>query len=216
VKVEIWSDIVCPWCYIGKRRFEAALAEFEHADAVEIEYRAFELDPTPGRDKTITEAQMLANKFGIAPAQAEQMLADVTRQAQAVGLRFDFDHAIGANTFLAHQLLAYADEHGLQAATKERLLQAHFEQGADVEDLETLIRLGSEVGLEPDEVRDVLSDNRYESTVRQQEQEAGALGIRGVPFFVIDRRFGISGAQSPETFTAALERAWRETSHAIV
>ena len=206
VKIEIWSDVVCPWCFIGKRRLEAALAHFDAAD-VQIEYRAFELDPSTGRDKSVSEAQMLASKYGRSLAEAQQMLEQVTATAASVGLAYDFASVVPANTFAAHQVLALAAERGVQPALKEALLAAHFEQGLDVEDPEVLATLGAQAGLDAAEVRAALADGRYAGTVRAQQAEARELGITGVPFFVFDRRYGVSGAQPPEVFRQALAKA---------
>ena len=207
MKVEIWSDVVCPWCYVGKRRFEQALARFAGPADIEIEYRAYELDPSPGRDKTQTEAQLLAAKFGQSAADAERMLATMTQTAAGEGLSFDFATVVAANTFRAHQVIALAADRGVQGAVKERLLKAHFEQGLDVEDVETLARLGAEAGLDADEVRAALTDGRYAETVRAQQEDGRQLGITGVPFFVFDRTYGVSGAQPPEVFLEVLEKA---------
>jgi len=206
MEIEIWSDVVCPWCYVGKRRFEKALTRFAGAEDVHIEYRAYELDPSPARDKTQSEAQLLAAKFGQSVADAEQMLAVMTKTAAGEGLAFDFTTVVSANTFTAHQVIALAAHHGVQGAVKERLLKAHFEQGLDVEDVDTLARLGAEAGLDADEVRAALGDGRYAETVCAQQEDARRLGITGVPFFVFDRKYGVSGAQSPEVFLEVLEK----------
>lgn len=207
MKIEIWSDVVCPWCYVGKRRFEKALARFAGAGEVEIEYRAYELDPSPGRDKRQTQAQMLAAKFGQSVPEAERMLATMTKTAAGEGLAFDFATVVGANRFRAHQVIALAADRAVQGAVTERLLKAHFEQGLDVEDVETLATLGASAGLDADEIRAVLADERYAETVRTQEEDARRLGITAVPFFVFDRKYGVSGAQPPEVFLEVLEKA---------
>jgi predicted DsbA family dithiol-disulfide isomerase len=207
--IESWSDVVCPWCYIGKRRFETALAQFDGAEAVQIEYRAFELDPSPQPARTLSEAQRLAETYGRSLAAAEQMLAQVSATAAGEGLAFDFATVVGANTFRAHQLIALAADVDArsQREVKERLLAAHFEQGLDVDDLDTLVGIAGSAGLDQGQVRTALAEGRYADTVRDQEAQARRLGISGVPFFVIDRTYGVSGAQTPEVLLDALTRA---------
>ncbi len=208
--VEIWSDVVCPWCYIGKRRFERALEQFAHRAEVEVLWRSFELDPGArsasggGGDY----ADRLARKYGTSRASAQRMLESMTAAAAAEGLQFGFERAVAANTFQAHQVLHLAAERGVQDRVKERLLRAYFCEGEAVGDRETLVRLGAEAGLEADEVAKALEVQEYAEAVRADEAGAGALGISGVPFFVIDRRYGVSGAQPPGQLLDALERAW--------
>ena len=208
--VEIWSDVVCPWCYIGKRRFEAALEAFEHRDEVTVMWRSFELDPTAPSAVDGTATERLAAKYGMSLERAEGLHEDMTERAAAEGLEFRFDRARGGNTFDAHRLIHLAATYGHQAAAKERLMRAYFTEGAAISDPETLIALMAEVGVDVDEARDVLSGDRFAEDVREDEQLAGQLGIQGVPFFVIDRRLGVSGAQPPEALVQALERAWGE------
>jgi predicted DsbA family dithiol-disulfide isomerase len=209
--VEIWSDIVCPWCYIGKRRFEAALEAFEHRDEVTVMWRSFELDPAAPSAVEGTATERLAAKYGMSLERAEGLHKDMTERAAAEGLDFRFDLAKSANTFDAHRLIHLAATYGHQAAAKERLMRAYFTEGAAISDPETLIALMTEAGVDAAEARDVLSGDRFAEDVREDEQLAGQLGIQGVPFFVIDRRLGVSGAQPPEALVQALERAWGET-----
>jgi predicted DsbA family dithiol-disulfide isomerase len=212
VKVEIWSDVVCPWCQIGKRRFEKALSRFRHRDQVEIIWKSFELDPTAesqaSDDRSGSYAHRLAAKYGMGLEQAEQMLASMTATAAAEGLDFRFDRAVHANTFLAHQVIHLAREHGLQDAMKDRLLTAYFTEGRAVGDPQVLASLAAEVGLDRDDVLAALDEGRHAPAVRADQDEARAFGITGVPFFVVDRTFGVSGAQPPETFLELLEQAW--------
>jgi len=221
MKVEIWSDVVCPWCHIGKRRFETALARFPHRDQVEVEWKSFELDPgagsaPAGRPAEATEyAERLAAKYGTGLDGAQQMIDTMTAQAAAEGLDFRFDRAVRANTFDAHQVIHLAGLRGLQDQVKERLLHAYFAEGEAVGDRGTLVRLAAEAGLDAEEVSAVLEEQRYAGAVRTDEAEAAAFGIRGVPFFVFDRKYGVSGAQSPEVLLATLERAWAERSPLI-
>jgi predicted DsbA family dithiol-disulfide isomerase len=214
VKVEIWSDIACPWCYVGKRRLEAALAEFEHRDQVEVEWKSFELDPGAVSVRTAGESQYaarLGRKYGMSDAQAQQMLDQMTATAAVAGLDFRFDEAVAANTFDAHQLVHLAAARGLQDAVKERLLLAYFTEGKALGDRAVLVSLAAEAGLDPDEAARALEEQTYAAAVRADEQEASALGISGVPFFVFDRKYGVSGAQPAEQLLGVLRRAWDES-----
>lgn len=211
MKVEIWSDIVCPWCYIGKRRFEAALARFSHGDEVEVTWRSFELDPQAPRHTSGTLADMLATKYGVSPAKAEAMNAQVTTLAAGEGLDYHLDQAQPGNTFDAHRLIHLAATHGLQAAAKERLMRAYFTEGRAIGDHDTLVTLGTEIGLPADGVRAMLASNTYADDVRGDQRQATAFGISGVPFYVIDQQYGVSGAQSAETFLDALEQIWTQS-----
>ena len=208
--VEIWSDVVCPWCYIGKRRFEAALERFEHADEVTVMWRSFELDPEAPHVPDGTATERLASKYGMSLERAQQLHAEMTERAAEEGLDFRFDLARGGNTFDAHRLIHLAATYGHQAAAKERLMRAYFTEGEPIADPETLIRVVAEVGVDPAEARDVLQTDRFAEDVREDELLASQLGIQGVPFFVLDRRYGVSGAQPPEVLVQALERAWGE------
>ena len=208
--VEIWSDVVCPWCYIGKRRFEHALEQFAHGDQVAVVWRSFELDPhapsvTPGRLD-----DMLAQKMGVSRERAAAMNAQVTALAAEEGLDYRLDQARHSNTFDAHRLIHLADEHGVQGAAKERLLHAYFSEGKAIGDTETLVALGVELGLNADDVRAALGGDAFASAVRADEQRAQMLGITGVPFFVLDGKYGVSGAQPTQTFLKALTQAWSE------
>src|SRR3954447_21885461 len=208
--VEIWSDVVCPWCYIGKRRFEAALGRFEHAGEVTVMWRSFELDPEAPRVAEGTATERLAAKYGMSLERARQLHAEMTARAAADGLDFRFDLARGGNTFDAHRLIHLAATSGHQAAAEERLMRAYFTEGEAIADPETLIRLLAEVGVDAEEARDVLATDRFASDVSEDELLASRLGIQGVPFFVLERRYGVSGAQPPEVLVQALERAWGE------
>jgi predicted DsbA family dithiol-disulfide isomerase len=214
VRVEIWSDVVCPWCYIGKRRFESALASFRHRDEVEVTWRSFQLDPTsvsvhaPGEGPD--HADHLAAKYGMSREQAEEALARTTAAAAGEGLVFRLDQALTSNTFDAHRVIHLAARHGRAGQLEERLMGAYFTEGEPVGDRATLVRLAGDAGLASSEVERVLDSNEHADEVRADEQEARALGITGVPFFVLDRRYGVSGAQPPEQLLAALEQAWAE------
>jgi predicted DsbA family dithiol-disulfide isomerase len=212
VKVEIWSDVVCPWCYIGKRRFEQALAGFPHRDEVEVVWRAFELDPAAPAERTGGYAENLAAKYRVPLEQAQGMVDTMTDVAAQHGLGFHFETARPGSTFDAHRLLHLAGERGVQDAVKERLLRATFTDGEPIGDHDTLVRLVAEAGLDADEARAVLASDRFAAEVRGDEQQATAYGITGVPFFVVDGRYGVSGAQPAEALGQVLAQAWAERS----
>ena len=213
--VEIFSDVVCPWCAIGKRRFETALGKFAHAEDVEVRWRAFELDPSAPRVVEGDPVENLAKKYGMTREQAVESQSQLAATGAAEGLDLRFDQTKRGNSFDAHRLLQYAHEVGMQGALKERLLSAYFAEGESISDIATLVRLGRDVGLDADKALDVLESGRYSDEVRAEEQLAQQLGIRGVPFFVIDGKYGISGAQSPELLLEALDKIWAE-EHPIV
>ena len=208
MRVEIWSDIACPWCYVGKRRFEAALAAFEHRDEVTVTWRSFELDPAAPRERGGDRAAHLAEKYGVSVERAIEMQDHMTRVAAGDGLEFRFDIARSGSTFDAHRLLHLAAEHGLQDAMKERLMRAYLTEGALVGDREVLERLGVEAGLPREAVLEVLAGDRYAAEVRADERAAAELGIHAVPFFVVDRALGAAGAQPPEVLGEMLRRGW--------
>ena len=208
VKVEIWSDVVCPWCFVGKRRLETALGEFAHRDEVQIVWRSFELDPHAPRQREGDQAERLARKYGITRDQALAANARLTQVGAGEGLSFRFEQAKSGNTFDAHRLLHLAGDRGVQDAVKERLLLGYFSQGEPIGDPATLVRLVVEAGLDRAEAQAVLDGQDYGEAVRADEQEAADLGISGVPFFLIDRKFAVPGAQSADVFVGALDRAW--------
>jgi len=210
--VEIWSDIACPWCYVGKRRFEAALAAFEHRDEVRVTWRSFELDPAAPAEREGERAAHLAAKYGTTVERAREMEAQMAAAAAVEGLTFRFDLARGGSTFDGHRLIHLAAAHGRQDAMKERLLRAHFEEGELMSDHETLTRLAGEVGLDADEVRAMLAGDRFADAVREDERTAGQLGASAVPFFVVDRRIGATGAHPPDALLELLQRGWEARS----
>lgn len=211
MKIEIWSDIVCPWCYIGKRRFEKAMGQFEHANQVEIEYMSYQLNPDMPTDPTMSINQYLAEHKGISMQEAAQMSEHVTQIAKDEGLHYQLDKAIPLNTFKAHRLLHLAKENGKQAELKEALLLAYFIEAANVDDHAVLLNTATKIGLNEADVQNVLTSDLYKANVERDIHEAIQLGLRGVPFFVIDRKYGVSGAQSPETFLNALQKAFSES-----
>jgi predicted DsbA family dithiol-disulfide isomerase len=208
VHVEIWSDIACPWCYVGKRRFESALAGFAHRDEVEVTWRSFELDPAAPAERAADGAGHLAAKYGVSRDEALAMQARMTAVAAGDGLDFRFDLARAGNTFDAHRHLHLAATHGLQDAFKERVMRAYLTEGELISDPAVLARLAVEVGLPAEEVHELAATDRFAADVRADERAASALGINAVPFFVFDRTFGASGAQSPEVLGELLGRAW--------
>lgn len=212
MKVEIWSDVVCPWCYVGKRRFERALAEFDAREQVEVVWRSFELDAStpPSPDVAGGYAERLARKYGRSLEAAQQMIDTMTATAAAEGLDFRFDRMRPGSTFDAHRLLHLALERGVQDDVKEALDRATFTAGLAVSDHDQLVAVVSNAGLDADEARTVLATDRYADAVRADEAQAQAYGISGVPFFVVDGRYGVSGAQPPEMLREVLETAWRE------
>ncbi len=214
MKVEIWSDIVCPWCAIGKRRFETALADFSHRDEVEVVWRSFELDPHAPRERPEDLATHLAGKYRTSRERALLMERHMTDVAASEGLTFRLERARPGNTFDAHRLLHLAADRGRQDTVKERLLTAYLTDGEPIGDCDTLVRLAAEAGIDAGEARAVLHGDAYAGAVRTDEREAQALGVTAVPFFVIDRRYGVSGAQPAQVMEEALERSWAG-SHAV-
>ena len=205
LSIEIWSDVVCPWCYVGKRRIETALAQFDHRDDVELRWRSFELDPYAPPEREHSSAEHLADKYGMSLEQAESSNAQMTELAASEGLEYHLDRTRGGNSFAAHRLIQRAVEDGLQDAMKERLMRAYFTEGEAIGDHDTLIRLAGEVGIDGEAA---LSDQQYADAVRGDEALAARIGIRGVPYFVLNRRYGVSGAQPPELLLQALDKAW--------
>ena len=210
MRVEVWSDVVCPWCYVGKRRLESALGRFDHRDAVELVWRSFELDPAAPRQRSGSAAEQLARKYGMSAEQVAASWARLTALAEAEGLEFHLDRARGGSTFDAHRLIHLGAEHGLQDEVKERLLGGYFTESLPIGAPEVLERLGVEAGLPPHEIAEVLATDRFADAVREDERRARLLGIAGVPFFAIDDRYGVSGAQSADLLLEALSVAWAE------
>ena len=206
IKVDVWSDIACPWCYIGKRKFEAGAEGFD----VEVEYHSFELSPDTPVDFEGSEIDFLVAHKGMPAEQVGPMLDQVKGIAAEVGLDYDFDALQHTNTVKAHQLLHFAKAHGKQLELKERLLRAYFVEGGHVGRDEDLADLAAEVGLDRADALRALQSNEYLEAVHADQEQAMRYGIRGVPFFVIDGKYGVSGAQSPETFTGALEQVASE------
>ncbi|HEX8770901.1 MAG TPA: DsbA family oxidoreductase [Acidimicrobiales bacterium] len=210
MRVDIWSDVVCPWCYVGKRRLEDALARFDHAADVDVVWRAFELDPSAPATYEGDNVDRLARKYGVPRAQAEAMNERVTRIADEEGLTFRLDIARPGNTLDAHRLLHLGADRGVQDVLKEQLLAAYQTRGEAIGDHDVLVRAAVAAGMDEGEVRDVLNSDRYTDEVRADENAAREIGATGVPFFVFDGRYAVSGAQPSDVLLQLLERTWSE------
>jgi predicted DsbA family dithiol-disulfide isomerase len=210
MKVKIWSDVVCPYCYIGKREFERALADFPHRDQVEVVWKSFELDRDAPERSTEKVYAHLANKYGRTLQQAKEMVAGVVERARTLGLAFNMDKAIRCNSFHAHRMIHFAGTKGKADVAKERLFQAHFVLGEPVSDRVKLKEIADSIGLDGAEAEQVLHTAAFADEVRADEVEASQIGVRGVPFFVLDDRYAVSGAQPAAHFQEALQRAWEE------
>jgi len=214
MKVEIWSDVMCPFCYIGKRRFEAALEKSAHKDEIEIEWKSFQLNPDMVTNPGININQYLADVKGWSLEQAEEMNAHVTGMAAEAGLTYNFDKAVIANSFKAHRFTHLAKKHGLGDAAEEQLFKAYFTDGKNTDDMNTLIELGVAIGIDAAEVKQTLESDAFAEEVRYDIYESQQLGIRGVPFFVLDRKYGVSGAQAVPVFEETIEKAFAEWKQA--
>lgn len=212
MKVEIWSDYVCPFCYIGKRRFEAALQQFAYKDEVEVRYKSFELNPQAKRDGNPGTIDMLVAKYGMSREQAIANTNQISQQAKALGLDYRLAEAIQTNTFDAHRLAHYAASVGKLEEMTERLLKAHFVETLHIGKADVLADLAAEIGLDRSEAVRILAEGEFADEVRKDQQEAAQLGIRGVPFFVINGKYAVSGAQSSGLFLEVLQKAWAERS----
>jgi predicted DsbA family dithiol-disulfide isomerase len=208
--VEIWSDVMCPFCYIGKRKFEQALDQFTHKEQVNVVWKSFQLNPDLKTEPGKNINQYLAEIKGWSLDEAKRMNDRVTAMAGEVGLTYDFDKAVVANSWDAHRLIQLAKKHGLGDAAEERLFRAYFTEGRDTSNHETLLELGTEIGLAAADIEQLLQSNQFAEAVSQDIYEAQQVGARGVPFFVLNRRYAVSGAQQPETFLGALNTAWSE------
>jgi protein disulfide-isomerase len=216
MKVEIWSDIMCPFCYIGKRHYEEALRQFPDSNHIEIEWHSFQLDPTIPKEAQKTDVyQYLAERKGMSVAQSRSMHDNVVAMAKSAGLTYNFDKAVVANSFDAHRVIQLAKTKGLGDEIEERLFKAYFTEGQDFSNHETLVKLGHEVGLAEADIREVLNSNRFTTEVKQDIAEAGSIGVQGVPFFVFDRKFAVSGAQPSQAFLETLKKSfagWRKSN----
>ena len=212
MRVDIWSDIVCPWCYIGTRRFERGLDGFAHRDEVEIVHRSFQLNPAMPRGSGRNHRDHLMSKYGMSERQADAAQVRMERTAAEEGLEFHLVGGVTGNTFDAHRLLHLARERGLQDAAIERFYRGHFTEQRSIFDAESLVALGAEAGLDADEATGVLAGDAYADAVAADLRDARGHGVTGVPYYLFDGRYAVSGAQPAELFTEALGRAWSDTS----
>lgn len=210
MKIEIWSDFVCPFCYIGKRRLEVALEKFEHKEEVELIFRSFELDPTAKKIYDETLHEIIAKKYGISVEQAKASNKQIIEQAKSLGLNYNFDDIIPTNTFDAHKLSHYAKTEGKMKELSERLLKAYFVESLNISDYEVLANLASEIGLDRNKALSVLESDDYAKDVRKDEERAATLRITGVPYFIFNNKYAVSGAQPPELFLEVLEKVQKE------
>jgi len=215
MRIEVWSDVVCPWCYIGKRHLESALESFDHKDDVEVVYRSFELDPSAPEVPVETTVESLAKKFGTDVPGARELMARADGVAASVGLEFRHADALHARTVDAHRLLHLALDEGRQPELKEALLAAYFTRGESMGDHDVLRKVAVDAGLDPGRVDDVLAGDDYADAVRADIEQARAYGATGVPFFVVEQKYGVSGAQPTEVFSQLLDRAWTESHPAV-
>ncbi|KKX51975.1 MULTISPECIES: DsbA family oxidoreductase [Sphingobacterium] len=217
MKIEIWSDIVCPFCYIGKKRLEQALASFPHRDEVEIIWKSYQLHPQFPQDAAgIPAVEYIKNAKGLTKEETLGMMQQVQSIGKSLEIDFDFEKSLIVNTLNGHRLIHFAQEHGLGNILKERLLKAHFSEGVDVNDTNILVNLAAEVGMDKKEVQEMLFSDRFTYEVTQDIQEGVNLGLRGVPFFVFNQKFGIAGAQPLEMFEQTLRQAYEDAKTVII
>lgn len=210
MKVKIWSDVRCPFCYIGKKKFEAALAQFPQEKEVEIEWKSYQLDPNLKTDSNLSTLNYFVKAKGVSEDQAQEMFSRATNMAAEVGLKFNLETSVTANSFMAHRLIQLAKSKGLGNEIEEALFKAHFEEAKNIDDSEVLNKIGVSIGIEAEEVKNTLDSDAFAYEVKQDEIEARNIGVRGVPFFVIDGKYAISGAQPTDAFLQTLEKAWEE------
>lgn len=215
MKVNIWSDIRCPFCYIGKRKFEMALEKFQHKDDVEVIWHSFQLDPTLKTQPDLHAYDYLAEIKGKSREQMEEMHEYVKGVAKEVGLDFNFDNAVVANSFNGHRLIQLAKSKNLGNEAEEALFRAHFTDGKNIDDRGALLEIGVAVGLPKNEVEDLLNGDLFSEEVKADEMQARSIGIRSVPFFVLNNKFAVSGAQAPELFFQALQNAWQDMQNPV-
>lgn len=215
MKIELWSDFACPFCYIGKKRFEQALEAFPHKDNVEVIFKAYQLNPNAPTQMTDSAAETFAKGHRMSVEQARQRFDMFQTQAKTVGLTYNYDIIQMTNSFDAHRIAKWANQFGKEYELTERLMKAYFTDGLNISDLNTLVNLAGEVGLNQDEAKKVLETNQYGDQVNAEINEGRQIGVQGVPFFVLNRKYGISGAQPVEYFTQVLEKLWEEEKPAF-
>ena len=215
MKIEIWSDVICPFCYIGKRNFETALEQFADKKNIEVIWKSFQLDPAIPEVATESYTDYLVKRKGMAVEQVQGMLSNVTQMATQVGLDYHLDQSIIVNSLKAHQLIQFAKSKNLGNEAEERLFKAFFIEGKNIADTETLVQLGKDFGLDESEIKAILEDEKYKYEIAQDIQEAQNIGVTGVPFFVFDRKYAVSGAQPAEAFLETLNKSfveWRKSN----
>lgn len=210
MEIKIWSDVRCPFCYIGKKKFEAALEKFPQKDRVKVIWKSFQLDPNLQTDATASTLDYFVRTKGVSAAQARQMFSGATKMAQDAGLNFDIEKSIPANSFMAHRLIQFAKSKGLGNEIEEALFKAHFTEAKNIDDVTVLVEVANTIGLQSEEVKDILESDAFAYEVKQDEMEARNIGVRGVPFFVFNDKYAVSGAQPSEAFLETLEKAWEE------
>jgi len=213
MKIEIWSDVMCPFCYIGKRHFEEALLKFNGSEQIDIEWKSFQLDPSMPTVAAETQEEYLVKRKGMSREQVQAILQNVTVMAKKAGLTFNLNQAVMVNSQMAHRLIQFAKSRRLGSEIEERLFKAYFTEGKNLADSTTLTTLGKEIGLEENEIQAAFKDDKYLYQMKQDIQESQNIGVRGVPFFVFDRKYGVSGAQPAEAFLETLDKSfteWRE------
>jgi predicted DsbA family dithiol-disulfide isomerase len=215
MKVEIWSDIVCPFCYIGKRKFEKALETFDAKEQVEIEWRSFQLDPEMDNVEGKSIHAYLAERKGCSLEEATQMNETMANMAKEVGLEYNFDNAIINNTLNAHRVIHFAKTKGLQSEMKERLFHAYYTEGKDIADVLTLAQLANELGLDSNEIKAMLSTDTFVNEVQLDQYYAQQVGARGVPFFVFNNKYAVSGAQPTGVFKEVIEKVWLDECESL-
>ena len=210
MKIELWSDFACPFCYIGKKRFEQALESFPHKDKVELVFKAYQLDPNAPKEMALSPAEQFARGHHMSVEQAKQRFEMFKQQAKTVGLTYNYDIIQMTNSFDAHRLAKWANTYGKEHELTGRLMKAYFTDGLNIADYDTLVKLAGEVGLDEEKARKVLESSEYGDQVKAEIQEGQQLGVRGVPFFVLNRKYGVSGAQPVEYFRQVLDKLWEE------
>ena len=208
--VKIWSDVRCPFCYIGKKKFEAALEKFPQKDQVKVEWKSFQLDPTLKTDTSISTLDYFVKTKGVSKEQAMQMFNGATNMALEAGIDFNIEDSVPANSFMAHRLIQFAKSKDLGNEIEEVLFKAHFEEAKNIDDLKVLVQVATSIGMNAEEVENILKSDAFAYEVKQDEMEARNIGVSGVPFFVFEDKYAVSGAQSSEAFLQNLEKSWEE------
>ena len=210
MKVKIWSDVRCPFCYIGKKKFENALVDFSGKDEVEIEWKSYQLDPNLKTDPNLNTLEYFMKTKNISESQASEMFKGATQMAEEVGLDFNLEGSVLANSFMAHRLIQLAKSKGVDNEVEEALFKAHFIEGKNIDDPKVIEEIAISIGINSSEVKEILDSEAFGYEVKQDEMEARNIGVRGVPFFVVDDKYAISGAQPSEVFLQTLEKVWEE------